>query len=198
MWTSAPGALAYQERCRVDPADDDGVVERRLAARVAGINVRPVVKEDAHLRIVPGNRRRMERRLAILVARADVGASGEQQFGDGRFPLRQRHRVEERCAPERRVSGVDVGTAREPGGDAGRVVGRDCFEEFLIGGGVAAEITLRRPMRVVLVDVHREQSFQARDSTFTRIQTRKRCISGRGQELRRIRGVLYTSCIRRE
>ena len=106
-------------------------MERRAAGCVAGINFRAAVKEDADVRLDPENRRGVERRLAILVV-LNVGALGEQQFGDGRFPPRQRHRIEERRAPNAGSRALTL-APRERGGDAGRVADQDCFEEFPVG-----------------------------------------------------------------
>ena len=86
------------------------VVQRCPAVRVAGINFRPVVKDDAEVRFVPEGRSSVQRRLAILVACPDVGASSKQEFRDGRV-LPPQHRLEERRPPVP-VAGVGVRTAQ--------------------------------------------------------------------------------------
>ena len=107
------------------------VVQRCPAVRVAGVNLRPVLKDDVEVRFVPEGRSSVQRRLAILVVRPDVGASSKQEFRDGRVLPRQ-YRLEERRPPVP-VAGVGVRTARKPGGDAARVVGHDCFQKFPLG-----------------------------------------------------------------
>ena len=78
--------------------------------RVASVNFRPVVKDDAEVRFVPEGRSSVQRRLAILVARPDVGASANQEFRDGRV-LPPQYRLEERRPPVP-VAGVGVRTAQ--------------------------------------------------------------------------------------
>ena len=70
MLTSAP--RLDEERRRLDPAKTGGEVERRLAGRVAGIDLRAAAKEDAQVRFGPEGRRGVQRCLTGQVAHPDV------------------------------------------------------------------------------------------------------------------------------
>ena len=81
-------APAHQERELVDPGGNGGAVQRRLTSRVAGVNLSPLVKEDAEVRFVPVGRSNVQWRPAILVARPDIGAAVKQEFGNARVRVR--------------------------------------------------------------------------------------------------------------
>ena len=61
-------ASAHQQHQVLDPGGNGGLVERRFASHVASVNLSPVVKEDADVRLFPAAQSDVERRLSAVVA----------------------------------------------------------------------------------------------------------------------------------